>query len=157
MANQILVPSLGESITEATVSKWLKQIGEKDETDEALVELETDKVNVEVPSPLEGILSSIKTEAGSVVKVGAILGIVEEKKSTTANTLKTESTVQKSFVPPKTAKSKKINKNKKSVFEKQKKPTFVEQSKERDSNEALILDTLAHESVEEVTEKKYGY
>ena len=74
MSNQILVPSLGESVTEATVSKWLKQVGEEVASDEPLVELETDKVNVEVPSPLEGILSSIKTEVGSVVKVGAILG-----------------------------------------------------------------------------------
>ena len=59
MANQILVPSLGESITEATVSKWYKQIGEKVDSDEPLVELETDKVNVEVPSPLKGTLLSL--------------------------------------------------------------------------------------------------
>ena len=62
MSNQIIVPSLGESVTEATVSKWLKQIGETVDTDEALVELETDKVNVEVPSPLSGVLSSMKGE-----------------------------------------------------------------------------------------------
>jgi len=49
MANQILVPSLGESVTEATVSKWLKQVGEKVESDEPLVELESDKVNLEIP------------------------------------------------------------------------------------------------------------
>ena len=59
MANQILVPSLGESVTEATVSRWLKQVGEKVDSDEPLVELETDKVNIEVPSPLSGVLSSI--------------------------------------------------------------------------------------------------
>ena len=58
MSNQILVPSLGESVTEATVSKWLKQVGESVESDEPLVELETDKVNVEVPSPLAGTLLS---------------------------------------------------------------------------------------------------
>ena len=52
MSNQIIVPSLGESVTEATVAKWLKQVGEKVDSDEPLVELETDKVNVEVPSPL---------------------------------------------------------------------------------------------------------
>ncbi len=58
MSNQILVPALGESIKEATVSKWLKQVGEEVDSDEPLVELETDKVNVEVPSPLSGTLSS---------------------------------------------------------------------------------------------------
>ena len=57
MSNQILVPSLGESVTEATVSKWLKQVGEKVDSDEPLVELETDKVNVEVFSPSTGTLS----------------------------------------------------------------------------------------------------
>ena len=80
MANQILVPSLGESVTEATVSKWLKQVGEKVDSDEPLVELETDKVNVEVPSPLKGTLSSIKVKEGDTVEVGALLGIVNEGK-----------------------------------------------------------------------------
>ena len=64
MANQILVPSLGESVTEATVSKWFKQVGESVDSDEPLVELETDKVNIEVPSPLSGTLSSIKVKEG---------------------------------------------------------------------------------------------
>ena len=69
MSNQILVPSLGESVTEATVSKWLKQVGEKVDSDEPLVELETDKVNVEVPSPLSGTLSSIKVKEGDKSRV----------------------------------------------------------------------------------------
>ena len=64
MPNQILVPSLGESVTEATVAKWLKQVGEEVDSDEPLVELETDKVNIEVPSPLTGTLSSIKVKEG---------------------------------------------------------------------------------------------
>ena len=81
MSNQILVPSLGESITEATVSKWLKQVGEKVDSDEPLVELETDKVNVEVPSPLTGTLSSIKVKEGDTVEVGALLGEVNASKS----------------------------------------------------------------------------
>ena len=81
MSNQILVPSLGESITEATVSKWLKQIGEQVNSDEPLVELETDKVNVEVPSPSDGTLSTIKVKEGDTVKVGSLLGIVEVEKS----------------------------------------------------------------------------
>ena len=76
MSNQIVVPSLGESITEATVSKWLKQVGEKVDTDEPLVELETDKVNVEVPSPLSGTLSSITVKEGDTVEVGGLLGII---------------------------------------------------------------------------------
>ena len=76
MSEEILVPALGESITEATVSKWLKQVGENVDTDEPLVELETDKVNVEVPSPLSGTLSSIKAKEGDTVEVGALLGLV---------------------------------------------------------------------------------
>ena len=77
MNKKIIVPTLGESITEATVSRWLKNIGDQIETDEALVELETDKVNVEVPSPVAGILSEIKIKKGKTVKVGSELGVVE--------------------------------------------------------------------------------
>ena len=80
MPNQILVPSLGESVTEATVSKWLKQVGERVDSDEPLVELETDKVNVEVPSPLTGTLSSIKVKEGDTVEVGSLLGIIKDKR-----------------------------------------------------------------------------
>ena len=76
MSNKIIVPTLGESITEATVSRWLKNIGDQIETDEALVELETDKVNIEVPSPVTGILSEIKIKKGKTVKVGSELGVV---------------------------------------------------------------------------------
>jgi 2-oxoglutarate dehydrogenase E2 component (dihydrolipoamide succinyltransferase) len=77
MSEKIIVPTLGESITEATVSRWLKNIGDQIETDEPLVELETDKVNVEVPSPVTGILSEIKIKKGKTVKVGTELGVVE--------------------------------------------------------------------------------
>ena len=77
MSNKIIVPTLGESITEATVSRWLKNIGDQIEMDEALVELETDKVNVEVPSPVAGILSEIKIKKGKTAKVGSELGVVE--------------------------------------------------------------------------------
>ena len=77
MSKKIVVPALGESITEATVSRWLKNIGDQIETDEALVELETDKVNVEVPSPVTGILSEIKIKKGKTVKIGSELGVVE--------------------------------------------------------------------------------
>ena len=77
MSEKIIVPTLGESITEATVSRWLKNIGDQIETDEALVELETDKVNIEVASPVTGILSKIKIKKGKTVKVGSELGVVE--------------------------------------------------------------------------------
>tara|TARA_B100000941_G_scaffold224184_1_gene166399 strand:- start:1 stop:1305 length:1305 start_codon:yes stop_codon:yes gene_type:complete len=78
MSEKILVPVLGESITEATVSKWLKNEGEKVEVDEPIVELETDKVNLEVPSPASGVLDKINSKDGSVVEVGAVLGSVSE-------------------------------------------------------------------------------
>ena len=81
MSEKILVPVLGESITEATVAKWLKSKGETVEIDEPIVELETDKVNLEVPSPVGGVLSSINAKNGQTVEVGAILGIVTEVKN----------------------------------------------------------------------------
>ena len=76
MSEKILVPVLGESITEATVSKWLKNEGDAVEADEPVVELETDKVNLEVPSPISGVLSEINSKDGSVVEVGSLLGSV---------------------------------------------------------------------------------
>jgi len=77
MAIEIKVPTLGESVTSATVAKWMKQAGEAVKADEPLVELETDKVTVEVPSPAAGILSSIVVAQGSDVGVGAVLGLIE--------------------------------------------------------------------------------
>ena len=76
MSEKILVPVLGESITEATVSKWLKNKGELVSADESIVELETDKVNLEVPAPASGILSEVNSKEGSTVEVGAILGVI---------------------------------------------------------------------------------
>jgi len=76
MSEKILVPVLGESIVEATVSKWLKNEGDLVEADEPIVELETDKVNLEVPSPASGVLEKINSKDGSVVEVGATLGSV---------------------------------------------------------------------------------
>ena len=81
MSEKILVPVLGESITEATVSKWLKNEGDSVEADEPLVELETDKVNLEVPSPVSGVLTKINSKNGSVVEVGADLGSVSESEN----------------------------------------------------------------------------
>ena len=76
MEEKILVPVLGESITEATVSKWLKNEGDMVDADEPIVELETDKVNLEVPSPISGVLTKINSNDGSTVEVGALLGTV---------------------------------------------------------------------------------
>jgi 2-oxoglutarate dehydrogenase E2 component (dihydrolipoamide succinyltransferase) len=78
MSEKILVPVLGESITEATVAKWLKKEGDTVEVDEAIVELETDKVNLEVPSPINGVLSEISSKDGETVEVGALLGTISQ-------------------------------------------------------------------------------
>jgi len=98
MSEKIVVPILGESITEATVSKWLKNEGDKVEADEPIVELETDKVNLEVPSPVSGVLSKINSKDGTVVEVGALVAIVSEngsEKSKTNEIKKIESTSSK--------------------------------------------------------------
>lgn len=76
MVKNLVVPTLGESVTEATVSKWLKQVGDSVKADEPVVELETDKVSVSVPSPETGVLSEIKIQAGNTVNVGTVLGSV---------------------------------------------------------------------------------
>lgn len=76
MAKDLVVPTLGESVTEATVSKWLKQVGDSVKADEPVVELETDKVSVSVPSPETGVLSEIKIQAGKTVNVGTVLGSI---------------------------------------------------------------------------------
>ncbi|NQW06990.1 MAG: 2-oxo acid dehydrogenase subunit E2, partial [Candidatus Pelagibacter sp.] len=84
MSEKILVPVLGESITEATVAKWLKKEGDAVMADEAIVELETDKVNLEVPSPIDGILSEINSKDGDIVEVGSLLGLVTEGSTQTS-------------------------------------------------------------------------
>ena len=83
MSVELIVPTLGESITEATVSKWLKKIGESFEVDEPLVEIETDKITVEVPAPSAGVLSEIKVKEGKDVNIGGVLGIIGEIDATT--------------------------------------------------------------------------
>jgi len=84
MNEKILVPVLGESITEATVAKWLKKEGDAVMADEAIVELETDKVNLEVLSPIDGILSEINSKDGDIVEVGSLLGLVTEGSAQTS-------------------------------------------------------------------------
>ena len=76
MSIEIVVPTLGESVSEATVAQWLKQVGDPVARDEALVELETDKVTLEVNATEAGTLSEIKVEAGDTVEVGAVLGVL---------------------------------------------------------------------------------
>ncbi|HET6222535.1 MAG TPA: 2-oxoglutarate dehydrogenase complex dihydrolipoyllysine-residue succinyltransferase [Dongiaceae bacterium] len=76
MSTNIVVPALGESITEATVAKWMKTVGEPVKADEPLLELETDKVTLEVFAPAAGVLSEIKVDSGATVEVGAVLGVI---------------------------------------------------------------------------------
>ncbi len=148
MSNQIIVPSLGESVTEATVSKWLKKVGEAVDSDEPLVELETDKVNIEVPSPTAGTLSSIKVKEGDTVEVGSLLG---ELKSGSGDVIKKD--VQKSpeepYVPPK-SNTKKIKKE----VAKKKDPESLKSELEKENPEKpLILETLAEENLSSIEDK----
>ena len=145
MPNRILVPSLGESVTEATVSKWLKQVGEEVDSDEPLVELETDKVNIEVPSPLSGTLSAIKVKEGDTVEVGALLGIVNEGKTSVATTSTGKNGQQQTYAPPKTVKQKTtVKKSKKNNLKKQETLKLVDVVEEEgEMEEPFILDTLA--------------
>jgi 2-oxoglutarate dehydrogenase E2 component (dihydrolipoamide succinyltransferase) len=83
MPTKILVPELGESIVEATVASWLKKQGDHVSVGEALVELETDKVDLEVGAPQDGVLAQIEVEAGKDVKVGDVLGIIEDQPAST--------------------------------------------------------------------------
>ncbi len=78
MSEKILVPVLGESLNEATVSKWLKSKGDIINVDEPIVELETDKVNLEVPAPINGVLSEVNSNEGDIVKVGSVLGVISK-------------------------------------------------------------------------------
>ena len=130
MSEKILVPALGESITEATVSKWLKNKGDSVDVDEPIVELETDKVNLEVPSPVTGQLIEINSKDGSTVKVGEILGSVKENQG-------------------EIKKSNEINKIKPSILEKN------EQSNEDDN--VIKLDPIKDEEELEIFEEKDSF
>ncbi|MHA1549544.1 MAG: 2-oxoglutarate dehydrogenase complex dihydrolipoyllysine-residue succinyltransferase, partial [Alphaproteobacteria bacterium] len=77
MPQEIRVPALGESVTEATVGQWFKRVGDAVAVDEPLVELETDKVTLEVPAPLAGVIESISADDGATVEVGAVLGSID--------------------------------------------------------------------------------
>jgi len=128
MVKKIFVPILGESITEATVAKWLKNKGDSVEVDEAIVELETDKVNLEVPTPVSGIIEEINVKDGEVVQVGALLGSVNENTNSDS-----EKKIKK--IDPEKIENNVVNleieKNKPAVFEKT--------AKSKTSEEPLVL------------------
>ncbi len=160
MSEKIVVPTLGESVTEATVAKWLKNAGDKVSSDEPLVELETDKVNVEVPSPSNGILEKISAKEGETVNVGALLGSIS-KSSKLAN-VKSED----KYTPPKIKKTEKIVEIKKTEkikkdSSKYEKPLILDQKEDQKifEEEPLILDTIHEENanikIEEIKEKEY--
>src|SRR6184192_3813055 len=79
MSVEVVMPQMGESITEGTVSKWLKQVGDRIEKDEALLEISTDKVDAEVPSPGAGTLLDIRVQEGDTVEVGTVLAVIGDE------------------------------------------------------------------------------
>jgi len=140
MSDRILVPTLGESVTEATVAKWLKNEGDKVNIDEAIVELETDKVNVEVPAVSSGTIEKISVKEGQTVNVGALLGtIVQSKNSELA-----PNTGEKKYSPPQ-KKLSDIKEEKEIKIIKKKEETIkeIKLSKEEEEEEPLVL-TEAH-------------
>ena len=154
MAEKITVPTLGESVTEATVSKWLKSQGEKVSADEPLVELETDKVNVEVPSPTSGVLGNIVVKEGETVNVGSLLGTVDN-----SSTVEEKNTsINNDYIPPK----KKENNNQPKVFDeditvktKKIKSKKIEKTiLKLEDEEPLILEEVHEEPITQKVEKK---
>ena len=147
MAEKITVPTLGESVTEATVSKWLKSQGDKVSADEPLVELETDKVNVEVPSPTNGVLGSISVKEGETVNVGSLLGTIDSSASTKGsstdevNTYNPPNKVKKE-IQPKIFEEEKIKKPKKTKPKKTEEPVL-----KLDDEEPLILNQVHEEKI----------
>jgi len=154
MAEKITVPTLGESVTEATVSKWLKSKGEKVIADEPIVELETDKVNVEVPSPINGVLGSISVKEGETVNVGSLLGTIENSSSINKNNVKEVN----NYSPPKKEKDKielKLFEEKK--FSKPKKikdKKLEELNSTLDDEEPLILEQVHEDNKFQKLEKQ---
>ena len=143
MSDKIIVPTLGEPITEATVSKWLKNQGETVSADEPVVELETDKVNVEVPAPSNGVLENISVKEGETVNVGALLGVINGSTKNISDKVKEV----KDYSPPK--KQEQILKEPEKhpqVFKDEEKPLKLEE-------EPLILNDL-HEEKKDLGQEK---
>ena len=156
MSEKITVPTLGESVTEATVSKWLKSQGEKVSADEPLVELETDKVNVEVPSPISGVLGNISVKEGETVNVGSLLGTVDStsgSKESSVNEVNNYSPPnkekEKEEVQPKVFKEEKIIKPKKIKSKKIEEPIL-----KLEEEEPLILEQVHEEKKAQKIEKQ---
>ena len=153
MSEKITVPTLGESVTEATVSKWLKSQGDKVSADEPLVELETDKVNVEVPSPISGVLGNIAVQEGETVNVGSLLGTVDNALSKKEKSAKEVS----NYSPPKKEKEE----TKIKIFEEEKIPESkkIKKSKREEptlkleDEEPLILEQIHEEKVDSENNK----
>lgn len=101
MSVEIKVPSLGESVTEATVGQWFKAVGDKIEADEPLVELETDKVTLEVNAPSSGVLAEIAAGEGDEVEVGALLGKIDESGAAVAKPAAAETPTAEAAEAPK--------------------------------------------------------
>ncbi len=165
MSEKIVVPTLGESVTEATVAKWLKNKGDKVTSDEPLVELETDKVNVEVPAPSNGILDNIAAKEGETVNVGALLGSITQSNQVTTSSKLDKN--EKRYSPPKSEKNesenikrpKQIKKNKKEsispfVLEEEAEPKIFNEKPLALEEEPLILDTVHKDISKETIQKK---
>ena len=154
MAEKITVPTLGESVTEATVSKWLKSQGEKVSADEPLVELETDKVNVEVPSPISGTLGSIAVSEGETVNVGTLLGTVDKSSTEKKNNVNELN----DYSPPKKDKDEekpKIFEEEKITKPKKAKVKRIEQSTLKlEEEEPLILNEVHEEKIIKKSKKQ---
>ena len=154
MAEKITVPTLGESVTEATVSKWLKSKGDKVSADEPIVELETDKVNVEVPSPTNGVLGSISVKEGETVNVGSLLGTVDSSASTKAtitNEVNNYNPPKKENqeIQPKIFEEEKIEKPKKTRQKKMEEPIL-----KLEEEEPLILEQVHEEKIPQRKKKQ---
>ena len=148
MSEKIVVPVLGESITEATVAKWLKNAGDTVEADEPIVELETDKVNLEVPSPISGVLTEINSQDGSVVEVGALLGSVSAEGGAVKSAPKTQKEIKKEEIVPAESNVIKLDTNKKEpkVFEekpKEKPLVLTEEVKPDIASQRSVNTTLS--------------
>ncbi len=143
MSEKILVPILGESVNEASIAKWLKKKGEKVNADEPIVELETDKVNLEVPSPLHGVISEINYKEGDTVEVGAVLGSVTPTKEEIVKIEKIKPTAVK------------VKKKDDEELKKQELKIFEEKEKESEEK-PLVLQNQEEPLVltDEVPEKK---
>ncbi len=133
MSEKIVVPVLGESITEATVAKWLKNAGDTVEADEPIVELETDKVNLEVPSPISGVLTEINSQDGSVVKVGALLGSVSAEGGAVKSAPKIQKEIKQEEIVPAESNVIKLDANKKEP------KVFEEKDIEKPKEKPLVL------------------